>query len=622
MNVKKNMTFAVLLLIVSVAWPVQIAHPQETDDNDPGTLSVASYFPEKTVFMTVLPDTPDLKEKITSHRLAEAVRNEQIRAFFRPLLEKKSLKKFLQSIRTVTGHSLDQLTDMFTGPVAAGLLEGKKGLFAENPENDPAAQVQGVLIGQIDGHEQAVSEEIIPSLVEKWKKTLQKEGDEELFEKTEPMENGTLHTYLKRSKDETKEVFSWTIANGYLVAVSPKSQTLLRNTVRRITGDLDGSSVKQVDNFRSALRNTEKVEGYMYSNLKRIIAAGYDRARESYRKNKNKQGPSPEDVWRVLGLDTFRNAVGTVNLEPSFTEFNVEVAYTERTGISELLAFRPLAPDRDQLLSLPSSVVSGTAWGFSLKTFWKRGMATMKELSSRMAMMLNMQLKQLKSSYGVDLNKDIINALGDRIIAVNVPPSEDTDSDDDEKQLDNTRQLWAIQVNDTDRLKSALKSIKDGIEKGKKYFSTRKYLGTTIYSVNKDMMPSMIGGLLSPSYAFVDGYVILSMHETVIEDSIAHLNRDGEQGFFEKKDVRRAFDRLPDEAVSLGYTNLKTLLSFFVENLTSMNAVPWSDDIKKYVDLETRLSPEVIGKYIQSVVGGMYVNDQRMRGIWRLQHAK
>ncbi len=194
-HLKTILTFFCLLCTLLILTPA--ARAQETGEQN-RSQKVLSSFPEKTVFMTVIPNAPDLKKKITSHRLADAVKNQEVRAFLRPLLEKKNLQNWLKSVRTVTGHSLDQLTDLVTGPVAAGLLDGKKGMFSEGSDQGPAAKVQGLLIARVDGHESTLSDEIIPALVEKWKKKLRKKGDKELFEKTEPMGDTTLHTFLHR----------------------------------------------------------------------------------------------------------------------------------------------------------------------------------------------------------------------------------------------------------------------------------------------------------------------------------------------------------------------------------------------------------------------------------------
>ncbi len=600
--------------------------PAQDGDNETAAASrqIAAYFPQQTVGMVVIPDAADLKNKLMDHRLAEAIENEQIRAFFRPLLKKKRFKKMDDRVREVTGRSLDELTNMLTGSVAAGFLEGKDGLFVESgeAESDGSGNVHVLLIGKVGDNVTELENNVIPSVIKKAKKKMREKRDAELFEKTEPMGDITLHTLLKRKEGETENLVRWAFVNDHLAIVSPRSETLLENTVRKIQGDKQGGTVTKNKNYGRAIQKTKNAELYAFADVGRIVEAGYEKARESG--GDNQQGPSGAEVMDALGLETFQSAVATVNLEKEFTEANVELMYSGRKGLTRMIALQSLSRDRSELLSLPAAAVTASATGVAINQFWEQAMSTFKELSPRMSAMLNMQIQNLKKKYGIDLKKDLVDSLGNRIVVANFPPADDGTAS--EKQEPRPRQMWAIQVRDKQRLTGAINSLKNSIEKGNEYFSEREYLGTTIYSVKPELLPGQSGGKQGPTYAFVDGYVLISGDEKTIEDTIAHGRRDDRKGFFEQDQVRTALDRLPSESVSISYTNVKSVTSFILNQFKSgvgraiQQQAPGGKEIQEYVDLDADLDPETVGQFVQSVVASVHMNDRRLRMIWRMQH--
>ncbi len=623
-NMKQNQLWKSVIVISFLVFLTPVfLFAQDGRTETAKRIELAKYLPQKTFLFTVIPDAPDVKQKLINHRLVKSVENEEIRAFLKPMFENKNMKEVREKVRNTTGHTIDQLTDMLTGPVGVALVEGKKGLYAKNPDHDPAANVQGLLLVRVGENENTITKQILPSLVEKWKKKVRKKGNQELFEKTLKIDGGTIHTYMKRTENETEPVGSWITVNGYLLAASPNSTTLLKKTVQRIRGANRGSSLHEMENYQSVMRTAGDAEMVLYTNLKHVFDASYEQAQKEYRNNDGRQGPSPDDVFSTLGFNTMRHLVATLELNSSYTELDAELAYSERKGISKILAFRPISPASDELISLPPSILAGAAWGFSFRTLWERGREAYQKLSPRIDKMMDMQLNRVKKNYGVDIKKDIVNALGDRVLIATFPPAQD-DEQNEEGETSTMdiqyRRMWALELNDTDRLKEALKSFKDNVEKGKKVFSSRNYLGTKIYSINESALSPLFSNL-TPSYAFLNGYLVISMHEKVVEDMIAHVNRDPAEGFFEQKSVQRAFEHLPGDASGLTYTNLKTMLNFVLDQLKGMNPLQEGNPLGNYVNLKAGLSSEVIGQIVQFTAGGFYVEEQEARLLFRLQHS-
>ncbi len=648
--IKQRTVLPVVFVFCLLVAGISVLTAQNSDQKQRKVIrNISKHFSSDTLVFGIIPDVPSLKQTITSHRLAEALEDQQLQDFIQPLKEGKKLKDVQKKISDATGKSVDQLTDMVTGPVAVGVFEGEEGLYAEAEDSDQEnskhdhveiekkngkrrivdrsrhdnmLNVQSVVLAKVDKNQQTIENDIITSLIEKAKQKKKEKNGNELFKKTESYAGQTLHTMLTNTKEGTDVGPSWTFVNGFLLFVSEDSQPLLKRMVRRMQGDQPTKPLARTDSFARAFQEVPSSEMFLYANVRKFVEAKLEQAKSSSNNGDQQRGPSTVDVINGLGFTSYRGAVASLNLEENVTKLDVRMNYTSRKGLANILAFQPISPG-EQGFSIPPSAVSGSVIGFSFKQMWEEGLKMMQEMSPQMSKMLTMQLNQVKKQYDVDIKKDILNSLGNRMYLVTFPPAdEEVERNKKRRKVGSaSQQAWVFSLQDRQRLKSAIHTLKTSAAKGKQIFSERTYLGTTMYSVRDEFSPGS-GNSTKPTYAFLDGHLIYSNVPKHLETMIAHANR-GDSGLFDQEAVQQGIDRISSRPSSFTYINLSSSLNATLQQLrTLVSGSGMRPEALDYINLDADVRPDTIRKYVQDVYGAFYMNDRRVRMNWHLEHSK
>ncbi len=622
---KRHMTSAVLAMVLFLSGaPVLFAQSGETDHRAV-IREVATHFSSDHVLFGMIPDVPALKEKLTSHPLADALQNEKIRDLFQPLQDDEKVQEFKREISETTGKSIDELTDLMTGPVAVAVDVGKPNRSSDATPASLKEQARSVMLMKVGQHEQTIANDIIPALIEKTKqKQRERDTGRELFERTETFAGQELHTMLAQTEDGTETGPAWAFVKQYLVVVSPDSTELLKQMVRRLQGNPPQTPLSETDRFVQGIQSLRRSDLFVYANAGQFV----DEMQKKYAPDgqQNKGGSGDEMTYKMikaLGFDTFRGAFAQLNLGEKRTSVRASLTYSERTGLTKLLALKPISPG-SLGLSLPSAAVSASVMRLSMQQMWTEIMAVFNEVNPRMSQLLQGQLDRVEKQYSVNIETDVVGSLGEQFYTATFPPSGEEVSDDDKARKimeAATRQVVMISLQDQQRLESAIQRLKDSAGQGKSFFTEREYLGTTIYSIRPEVVPGQSGGM-RPSYAILDGHLVYSNFPETIETVVSHEN-SGEEGLFETAQLQRAIDRLPPDAASFSYSNLSSSLGFLLDQWRTLFRTTGAGDNKYgYINLDADVRADTIRQYVQDLFGGIYMNDQRFQMIWHLQHEK
>lgn len=542
-------------------------------------------------FSVEIADASKLKSDFAASALGRTWDDPEIRRFFAPLIAEIESGEVAAKFKAETGRTPSELLAMATGRVLLALpssifkdMSAKHRPAADDSEDSAktseptppfilAVEV-GAKAGELEG--------FLDESVEKEKETLRHD--------TEKFAGVTVHMISKN--DEPDDVLAWAIRDGVWIFGSRKDAVLdaLDAQAKGGLSDSLGRSRGYLD-VRERLHDADFM---VYVNGPALNAAVLDALPP--RDPKEAANPfslDPAVVVRALGLDSLTSLYVGGELSGEAMRSAFGLTWTERRGLLNLLAYRDGPVERPDWVGAGWTNVS--TFNFSVPASIEQLLALLDTVNPVISGMAQGQIRNMNRQLGVDLQRDLIGSLGDRVVTAMIMPQDATlQAVPPHDEFD---QLIAISLVDPELFQRSLDSAKRVLGPGfAKAMTERDYLGRKLFTFTPPAQ-----GKRGFSYSVTDRWFIVSIGGAGPLESVLQSLDSRQPGFFARDDVRAAMADVPGEAFSFQFQDSRVLISALFASLIKLQGLK-SGDAHRYVDPEARPSYETISRYWSGAV--------------------
>lgn len=253
-----------------------------------------------------------------------------------------------------------------------------------------------------------------------------------------------------------------------------------------------------------------------------------------------------KQALNVTGLDSLKAVTLQSGFENEAERGLLEIQYNgARKGLLAMTAGKPFK--LADVPVLPHDVISWNMATFDAAATYDAVLKAAETLvgiyAPTEAAKLKELIQQADQTLGIDIRKDLLGALGDRIVQYSSPA----------EGAFTLSQTIAIKVKNGERLMETLDQASKGIAglfSGRVALKKRKYQGVDM----REIRVSEMGFFFLPSYAVVDGWLVLSYYPQPIQGFI--LRAQGDLPTWKPDDViLRSLDKLPKEFLSVSVSD-------------------------------------------------------------------
>jgi hypothetical protein len=486
------------------------------------------------------------------------------------------------SVRVALNKSLGENGETRLGEIL-DLLHGQVALSLniEPPEMGGAPTLSWALLA---GFQDEAGLETLRSVIDGIR------GEGTLDEDTETVDGVSVRTRLGESGEQE----TWAYADGIGIVGHPAAA--VKNLVAAVAGKGTGPRLAATTGYMSMTKEAPKADVSFlihFANLSRLVTRLMERGMEN-NPNTGMMGLTPEGMSRALALDAIDALYMTWDDEETESVLHSGVLYHGTDGILGLMSYLPGPCLRPQFI--PQTAVMASTTRMSIPVMYTGLMNMLQALNPGIAMMAKAQLQQLTMSYGLDLEKDLLDNLGENSFWAYLPAPDSGPTPD---------QVFGIEVKDPDAINNALTAIKTTMGATGEPEPVDRVGDTAIYSLSA---PEAEGSVY---YALNGKYLFICRGSS--ESLAAILRGVGKPGpsIWDRKDLKPYFDRLPKNPSGLTYYDLGSLF-----RMTATAVEEKQQRSSEFPDMS------IVSRYFGALVGGEYKTDAGMQGVAYVPHLK
>lgn len=516
---------------------------------------------EDTIFYAKVGNLEQLQENYAEHPIVQIFEEDDVQAFFAPLLQGNEEKNRWERIKEHLEIDNEVLKEHFSG----------QALFAITRFNFDRGKGDFLLLLEHGGDFDETREIMMKAL----------EG--ELVE--EEFMGHTLYVdEIAGTEDTPPRREAWTVVDD--VYVLGTSVPDVEDVVARLEGESASETITGNESYRKMMDYSPDADMQAFFNAEPFIELFEARVlEESADSPPNMLGITAGGVLNALALDSLESVFVSVDISGEVTDLSFGVLYKEKRGIFSLFAYE----DREPFMPgfVPHDALSATSIAFSIPAMWSSLENMLSVLSPSLMGMYQMNLTNFSNSMQVDIRSSLIDSLGSDIAAYAAfPPGQSG-----RRSLEDAGQIITISLLDRQGFELALNTIFSLITGGAPVFEAREYQGTTLYFMVPEIEQRWTATGNQPiAYALMQDQLVLAIgpYET-LETAVANINDPGET-LWDTPNFRDAVDRLPDGGSEVRYNDMEALLdSLFVmlaELQVKLRSLPNTDASYEICDPE------------------------------------
>lgn len=483
--------------------------------------------------------------------LVRAWTDDNVRWAFTGMRQRLGLERWERIATTEIGYSPAQLQAALDGPAA---------LFTTinpDPEADGVLQIHIGLVARVSDGEAA--EALVRHQLEQ---SLWRDTPDDVYELTDTEYQGETLWQRQLPPDRMEDDFTfrpgYARVGDYLVLAEPVEylEQLVGNLLE---GESENPWSEQAVN-RDLLAahpaadllfsfNTSAI-GALLSEQMTLHIPDDAEIGDSLREELQKSNERTRKLFASLELDNIDGMAGAVSLEANHSDLDVELSYTDESGLIQLLAYRPgpaRLPD-----FLPDSLVKANSMLFDLPLFWR----TAKAIGANQVQVhaltnqLQIQLGNLAKKHGRDLEQALLDGLGEEVIFGSFPVILELEQLDQPVELEGL--FLAVSLDDEQAVRSVIATLAE--EYGVTAESdTLDYMDTRL----RVLWPKQVGDISMPNraaYTITDGYLIFAADLPVLQQAVSRLRRPAEHTpMLADSSLGKALDELSEAASSISF---------------------------------------------------------------------
>lgn len=597
--------FIIIIVFLLVHLPVAVQA-----DTDP--VPFEAILPADTDMVLMIEDVPRFLQRWSESPLGRAWNDPQIKRFLAPMRREMEIDRWEEVVRDETGMELDDILGIFTGQVVMVIPD-----FPRLIESEDDGDITMAIMAEV-GEDPAILRRLLQIDLESTRKEL--EENESLEEIEEEFQGEILHIRHKITEDGEKDQEGWAVVNGVAVMAEPKAY--LQQLVEALADKSIQAPLKDNPGFRKVRKRVPATDLLFWMNsgavlpiLREALAAEMDNPEAP-----NPMGITSKAVLDALAVDVLESGFLSTTLKHGATHIDFGIQFAEDRGIVKLLAIDP-GPVRPPAF-LPDTAVEAGVANFSLPRMWQAMKEIFGAVNPGFLGMLEMQLGQLSSTHGFDLEKGVFGSLGNQVVTAKFlwPVEEPGET----PTLGVFDELFGISVTDRQSLEMGLEALKSMAGAGGDLFETTEYLGSTIFTV-KQAMPSGPG---LPdrrlSYTLTEDYLLVSMGTQAPLRAV--LSRRGKNGGtpWDRPEIKKAVATLPPDLPGLSFFDVERTLQIAIENCERLQTLVQDPEAEEessgFCDPEAKPDPSTISRYFGPGVGAQDKNGGGFYGTLRLMH--
>jgi hypothetical protein len=589
-----------------------------------GATRLETAIPGETDVVLMVDDLPRFLARWPASPLGRAWNDPQVKRFLAPMREEMEIDRWHEEVLGATGIELDEILAGFTGQVALLLPDFES---AMNSEEQGGGLAQVAMLAHVaDG-------DLVPRLMkldlEDTRKGLSE--DQKIEEIEEEFLGETLHVRRTITADGEQEGDGWAIVDGVAIVAEPKSY--LQSLVGALKGKSSATPLAESPGFTKMRGKVQVQDLLVHMDSSAFVPAIEEAIRTSLDnpEEPNPMGLQSGPVISALALDTIESIFLSTTLLDRATHVDMGLLYGADRGVVKLLAIDP-GPVKMPAF-LPNDAVEASVGHFSFPRMW----ATLKEMlvamNPALSGMMEAQLAQLSTTYGVDVEKGIFGSMGNEIFTAKyLRPSEEPGQAPSFGAVD---ELTGIAITDRQSMEIALEALKSMIgifSGGVEMFDSTDYLGHTIFTIKEPIPSDVPGGEPSLwSYALTESHAMFCVG--TLEPLKAAVSGQGKRDrqIWNRPEVKRAVKALPAGASGLSFYDTETLLRTAIDGCGSLEWLMDESEESAEADEGEPLEPEIcdpdakpdpstISRYFGPAVGAQYKDGGAIRGTVRMLH--
>lgn len=567
-----------------------------------------------SVVVLQIKDASQLPSRLEGSTYGALWKDEQMRAFFKPLIDKvstelegdqgKIAQEVLGKVKAVAGA--------FTGEVVAsvGAVDFKAiAAKAKSGEEPSPEEVLGmipnvVLIGKTGegGKFAKALEELVAFAKEKVKEDAP--GSIETVQEKIDGEEATIIKAINKEDGKELEVAGYAEAGGYGVLAIPRRG--LEDTLKALKTGIKGESI-QSGPLATFKEKSKSHDVLCHFNLQAVIKPGLDAVEEALPLPEQAQqmGISVKGIRRALGLDDLQGISVASNFEPKAATTDMAILYAKQTGLLKLLAYKN--GELPEANFIPRKVDSASVALFDFGSIFGTMMQIVKDVSPALAPMITMQLGSMETQLGVSLEKDIFGNLGDKLVyATSVTqgkgPGGAMVPQQDIVYMVSMKDFKAFEVGLDKLLSQLLPQFGAEIEKG-------EYKGRPLNSIKLPGGGNPEAAALQPKveYSVGKNYLTLSIGKGQVLRQMFDAAKDPGQSIWAVPSVKQAVESFPKGPCGLAYQDLAGVVHVMAKSFGDMAKNSGGDELP--LDFSKLPDIEHLRKLMGTAVSASYIEN-------------
>ena len=546
-------------------------------------LPLVNLVDEQTLLALTVSDTPALVRGWDSSPVATTWSDPQVVKFLAPLRAQLQVDTWEADTQAATGMGLSELFALVDGEILIALPAFDFSHF--DAKNLPPFLV----VLEVGKHADKI-QKLLADAAEKGAIQEQTETFAGVTVHVRPLTAAHDSAAATSAEATVPRTFAWALVDGVWLLSPAKEQVFAAIDALHQGGV--SASLGASERFLRTRQRVGATQALAYLNLPAI----YPRVQEAVAAAKarggakpNPLGLDPEAVLKALGLDVLGECYAALRLEPTQARVDAGLAYSEERGLVRLLAYQPGPTSQPDWVPAKWSNLSTAR--FSVPKAYAGLESIVNAVSPVLFGMAQGQLRSFDKKLGIDLRRDLIGSLGDDVVtAYALPPGLEPESVPEWTRMD---QLIAVSLsNEAAFLRSvnALKALAGPA--ADQLFTSRDYLGTTLYTLNVPTAPATGSAARGFSYAIAQSTLLVGIGSPATVESALQGMATGPGGFWQRADVKAALAELPADAVSLQVQDLRVLLASLAESAVvyqkTLNDQKSDSPKPTYVDVDAR----------------------------------
>lgn len=514
--------------------------------------------PDDTIFILKISNFAQVLEDMEENPVLAIWNEEDVQEFFEPLVGQLEKAFVSSNLKEELGLEDDQIKELFPGQMVFAMTD----LDMSKLDND---DYSGGFIGLVeyDGDFEIIDKLIHHSL---------EKPDLPAEVKTTVVEQEYLSAKLWMLEEEDEEVEEesdadledlekeqevWAVYDNILLVST--SLHRVKETISLLEEDSRANSIVSNAAYSRMIDDSEEAELLIYLDLQNFFTLlKADVLNKAQPAQPNFLAITPESVWQALAPEAMEGIYVTVDTNGREPVIYSGFLFSERRGISSLLAYAEGEVSRPDYIS--REAMSAKVTLFSLSEFWRNLEGMIAGISPFWYQYYETFLDQVKTQAGIDLKTSFFNNIDDEIVSFSELGQQKAPNMS--LGLEDADTVIVLSLKDHQGFEMALETLKPMLAGFSLAFEEREYLGTTIFSFKSNsVQDGQTAAGQSFSYALTNRFLLLGLHSvSLLEATLARLEEPTDS-LWDDEDLEEALDDLPPGATELNYQDFGAFLN-------------------------------------------------------------